>query len=76
MQHHENNLAQVAKRVFATKDGEALLNALRQRTVERSSFPASATDGHAMALMMALREGENNICRWLEVLNKPQENQE
>ena len=60
-----------ARNVFATEDGQKLMEALRKRTIERPTFPAPTGDGQSIALMMALREGENNICRWLESLANP-----
>lgn len=64
------NLNNTARKVLGSEEGQDLMAALRKRTIERPTFPASSGDGQAMALMMALREGENNICRWLESLLK------
>lgn len=67
-------LRKAARRLFGTTDGQQILAALKARTVDRASWPASQTDGHAMALMMAMREGENNLYRYLISLTKPEEN--
>ena len=66
-----SNLHNTARKALGTPEGQDLLAALRKRTIERPTFPAPQADGQALALMMALREGENNICRWLESLLKP-----
>lgn len=66
------NLNNTARKVLCSPEGQDLMAALRKRTIERPTFPAPSGDGQSMALMMALREGENNICRWLESLLKPQ----
>ena len=71
MQQNNETLKVAARKVLGSAEGQDLMQALRKRTIERPSFPAPSGDGHAMALMMALREGENNICRWLETLMKP-----
>lgn len=69
-------LHKTARNVLGSAEGQELLSALRKRTIERPIFPAPQADGHAIALMMALREGENNICRWLESLIKTEPEQE
>ena len=61
-------LHQRAKRLLGSADGQHLMHALRRRTIERPTFPATSNDGQSMALLMALREGENNLYRWLESL--------
>lgn len=62
-------LAIVARRVLNTPDGEKLMAALRARTVDRPVLTGSG-DGYAMALTMALREGENTLYRWLHTLTQ------
>lgn len=70
---NHKHLRNAARRLFSTKDGERVLQALEARTVRRASWPANQSDGHAMALMMAMREGENNLYRYLISLTKPEE---
>ena len=71
--NNQPNLNLVARNVLGNPDGQELMAALRKRTIERPTFPPPQGDGQALALMMALREGENNICRWLESLLKQNE---
>lgn len=71
-----SNLYNTARKALGTPEGQELLAALRKRTIERPTFPPPQGDGQTLALMMALREGENNICRWLESLLKPNQNEQ
>lgn len=64
-------LKNAAKRLFSTKDGEVFIEALRARTVLRPVFPSNGGDGQTIAMLMALREGENNLFRYIEMLLKP-----
>ena len=70
--HHDHEaLRRAAKRLFATPDGQTVMAALKARTVGRASWPASANlDGHAMALMLAMREGENGLYRYIKTLTQ------
>lgn len=65
---------QACKRLLMSAEGQHLLAAVRARTVDRSVMPAAAGDGQSMAMLMAFREGENNLCRWLESLAQPEQN--
>lgn len=60
-----------AQNTFATPDGAYVLEMLKARTISRPSFPADSAgaDGQAIALMMAVREGENNLYRYLESIS-------
>ena len=69
----QTQLRKAARRLFQTRDGEQVLKALEARTISRASWPASQTDGQAMALMMAMREGENNLYRYLVSLTRAEE---
>lgn len=66
----QSKLHNLARKVLGSEEGQELMQALRKRTIERPTFPASPADGQSLAMMMSLREGENNICRWLESLLK------
>ena len=71
-QNDHEALRRAAKRLFATQDGQTVLAAIKARTVARPSWPASGnTDGHAMALMLAVREGENGLYRYIKTLTQP-----
>lgn len=63
-------LKQAARRLLTSPDGEVLMAALAKRTIGRTSLNTAAADGAAMALLMAVREGENSIYRWLESLRQ------
>lgn len=51
--------------LFRTPEGQEVLEAMRQRTEGRTTMPQAVMDGQAMALCMAVREGENNLYRWI-----------
>jgi hypothetical protein len=60
---------------FLTDLGQMTLRHLKRMTVEKSTVPAQANDGVQMAMLMALREGENNVIRKIEsYVKKAQEN--
>lgn len=51
--------------LFATPLGQTVLEGIRKHTVEQSCWPNEVSDGAALALMAAHREGENNLYRWI-----------
>lgn len=72
-----NNLRDVkraARRLLDTPDGAVLMAALAKRTVERPCMNVAAKDGTSMALLMAVREGENNLYRWIDSLRQQEKN--
>ena len=69
-QTNHSDLRNAARRLFNTPDGQQVLAALKARTLDRPTWPAAEKDGHALALMMAMREGENNLYRTLISLTK------
>ena len=56
-------------RLFATPDGQAVLAALRRRTIERPTL-ATGSGGGVCAYLMCVREGENQLVRTIETLIK------
>lgn len=66
-------IKRAARRVLNSPDGEVLMAAIAKKTVARSSLNTSATDGTAMALLMAVREGENSLYRWIESLRQQED---
>lgn len=52
--------------VFGSQQGERVLELIRRYTIERTTVPqCNVADGMAMALLSYLREGENNLYRWI-----------
>lgn len=70
LMNNPHELKRAAKRLLHTPDGEALMAALAKRTVERPALNTAAKDGVSMALLMAVREGENSVYRWLDSLRQ------
>lgn len=62
--------------LFQSALGQEVLAHLRKRTIERPTMPNAAADGHAMGMLMSLREGENNIVRYIESMIKNGERKE
>lgn len=62
--------------LFHTPLGQEVLEHLRKQTVDRSTMPNVAADGNAMAMLMSLREGENNLYRQIDRLIKTGERKE
>lgn len=60
----------VFMRTFGTVDGQECLEIIRSWTEGISTLPKQAADGHAMSLLMCLREGENNLYRRIKSLTK------
>jgi len=54
--------------LFKTPLGEEVLDDMRQLTIEKSTIPSQAADGMAMAMLMGIREGENNFFRTIRTL--------
>jgi hypothetical protein len=59
---HEKNAFVEA---FMTPAGQTVLQCLRKYTLEKPMM-IGAGDGVALALLMAKREGENELYRWIE----------
>lgn len=62
--------------LFSRGDGKKVLEHLKQRTIEKPTMPGQCGDGQAMAMLMSLREGENNIVRFIESMIKIGEREE
>ena len=56
--------------LFGSELGQRGLEIIRRRTEAVSTLPAQSVDGQAMALLMAVREGENNLYRWITSMTK------
>ena len=70
---------EVARKYFAlfqSELGQEVLAHLRKISVEKPTMPQSASDGHSLAMLMSLREGENNIVRQIERFVKNGERKE
>ena len=52
--------------LFSTPLGQEVLESIRLHTEAKTTLPGQAMDGQAMALLMACREGENNLYRWIK----------
>ena len=63
---NDKELASVMNTLFSSPTGQLVLDGMRERYEERTTLPAQASDGHALAIMMAVREGENNLYRWIK----------
>lgn len=58
--------------LFSSELGQRCLGHMRRRTTEQPVFVTAlngsgALDGVAMAILSALRDGENNYQRWIEL---------
>lgn len=60
----------LAVSIFNTQQGKDFLEYLRQESIEKTSVPEQACDGHAMSLLMSFNEGEKNMVRRIERLIK------
>lgn len=72
----QSEIAQIYYIVFNTEGGKKVLEHLRQRTEEKPTMPQAAGDGQSLAMMMALREGENNLYRYIKSVIKIGERKE
>ena len=57
-------------RIFSSKDGEKVLEHLRAVTLERSTLPDIQFAGNNMSHLMCVREGENNLFRYITSMQK------
>jgi hypothetical protein len=55
-------------RLFATDDGKKVLDHLRSVTLERSTLPDIQFAGNNMSHLMCVREGENNLFRYIKTM--------
>lgn len=62
----EKDLAAIYANIFGSDGGKVILKDLYNKTEGKSTFPSTVTDGQAMALMMAAREGENMLYRYIK----------
>lgn len=53
-------------RVFSSEDGKKVLAHLRSVTMERSTLPDIQFAGTNMSHLMCVREGENNLFRYIQ----------
>ena len=51
--------------VFGSDAGRRVLDYMENKTIQKPSMMNYAADGAAMSLLMAIREGENNLYRWI-----------
>lgn len=51
--------------VFGTEQGQRVLGYLEAKTIQKPNLPNQAADGQAMAYLSFMREGENNLYRWI-----------
>lgn len=51
--------------VAGSEEGKLVLEDLRKRTIEQPCAPAVAVDGAAFNALMGIREGENNLYRYI-----------
>jgi hypothetical protein len=51
--------------LFSTELGQEVLEIIRLHTEAKTTLPSQAADGQAMSILMAVREGENNLYRWI-----------
>lgn len=58
-----DKIDQAFREVFSHPRAEEVLEYLKARTVSQTTLPAACNDGQAMAILMGVREGENNIYR-------------
>ncbi|MBA43619.1 MAG: hypothetical protein CMF62_06415 [Magnetococcales bacterium] len=60
---------QAFARLFAedNEDAQIVLKALKDRTIMKPGLPANAPSAEMVAQGMLVREGENNLVRWLLV---------
>ena len=52
--------------VFTTPQGQEILDILERVTIERPTTSYGGIDGQAQLLGMSIREGENNIFRYIK----------
>jgi hypothetical protein len=55
---------------FTCPLGQEILEFIQEHTESKTTLPNQAADGSAMALLMAVREGENNLYRWIKHMIK------
>lgn len=55
---------------FGTPAGVKVLEDLMGRTIEQPTMPGTALDGTAIQTLMAIREGENNLYRYIKSMIK------
>ncbi len=67
-QAFNNEIACTFYALFHTENGKKVIEHLKKMTIERGSFPQAAQDGVMAAMLMSVREGENNLLRQIEVL--------
>lgn len=51
--------------LFSSAVGQRVLAAFRRQTIERPGLGSGFMDGQAMNNQLVLREGENNLYRWI-----------
>ena len=51
---------------FTSKDGIKALDVLRKRTLNKPVLGSIGQDSGNTLLLMGMREGENNLVRWIE----------
>ena len=66
----EEQAAKAAATVLGTEAGKTLMVYLEQITIKRSNMPTQAPDGQAMGMIMAHQEGEKNLVRVLQSLQR------
>lgn len=57
-------------RLFSTDDGRKVLSHLKEVTLERSTLPDIQFAGNNMSHLMCVREGENNLFRYISTMQK------
>jgi hypothetical protein len=62
----DNGIAPLFTALFATPQGQRVLEAIEARTVAKPCLQQAFGDGVTTAICMAIRDGENNIYRWIK----------
>ena len=70
VEKYDNEKARDVFALFNTPLGQKVLGHLDELTVEKSIMPAVQQDGHMAAILMALREGENQMVRKIKAMIK------
>jgi hypothetical protein len=66
VEKEKRRLEQAYAELFSSETGQLIFEDLRNRTIEQPTTPQQAVDGAAFNALMALREGENNLYRYIK----------